>query len=247
MISYSKFQWKWLPNLNVNSNVIGEFMKITSTLNASLLGIDKRKTILLELGKAMLEAYNRSMFPVDLMALGAIKRTISTMAGLKLLIQATNMVCTRTILRVQIDTALRFFAIFCVDDPHLFSTEVLSGKQINKMQDSRGKFMSDSYLVSRLSNKYPWLPRVYKNLSGYIHFSNSHLFHPIQEVDDESRTIKFEIQEEDEKYPEESWLEVVNCFNESVDIFIKYLEGWIFTKDNPELVQRLRKLEESTA
>lgn len=189
----------------------------------------------------MVEAYEGAMYPVDLLALGALKRTISTIAGFKLLIESSNMVCSRTILRVQIDTALRFYSIFIVDDPHSYSLEILSGKQINHMQDSSGQKMRDAYLVNKLSEEYPWLPTVYKNLSGYIHFSGSHLFHPVQKIDNKTKTMQFAIQEEDTKFPEFSWIEVVDCFNESIDIFVKYLEGWIFTKANPELVAQLKK------
>jgi hypothetical protein len=213
----------------------------TPKIITSLDGLEKRKKGLLKLGKAMMEAYEGAMYPVDLLALGALKRTISTIAGFKLLIESSNMVCARTILRVQIDTALRFYSVFIVDNPHTYSMDILSGKQINHMKDSSGKQMRDAYLVQKLAEEYPWLSKVYKNLSGYIHFSESHLFHPVQEIDDESRSIKYAIQEEDTKFPEFSWVEVIDCFSESVDIFTKYLEGWVFTKANPALVAKLKK------
>jgi len=144
-------------------------MEYTPKISASLNGLEKRRKHLLKLGKAMMEAYEGAMYPVDLLALGALKRTISTIAGFKLLIESSNMVCARTILRVQIDTALRFYSVFIVADPHSYSLEILSGKNINHMQDSSGQKMRDAYLVNKLSEEYPWLPTVYKNLSGYIH------------------------------------------------------------------------------
>ena len=216
-------------------------MEYTEKISASLDGLDKRRNNLLKLGKTMLEAYGGAMYPVDLLAMGALKRTISTIAGFKLLIESSNMVCARTILRVQIDTALRFYSVFIVDDPHSYSLKILSGKQINHIKDSSGQKMRDAYLVQKLAEEYQWLPTVYKNLSGYIHFSSSHLFHPVQQTDNDSRSMEFAIQEEDTKFPEFSWVEVIDCFNESIDIFVKYLEGWIFTKANPDLVEKLKK------
>jgi hypothetical protein len=216
-------------------------MEYTPKISASLKGLEKRRKSLLKLGKVMTEVDEGAVYPVDLLSLGALKRTISTIAGFKLLIESSNMVCARTILRVQIDTALRFYSVFIVDDPHSYSLEILSGKQINKIKDSDGQYMRDAYLVDKLSKEYPWIPTVYKNLSGYIHFSCRHLFLPVQEIDNEKRSIKFSIQEEDTEFPEFSWIEVVDCFNESIDIFVKYLEGWIFTKANPELVAQLKK------
>jgi len=109
------------------------------------------------------------------------------------------------------------------------------------MKDASGKLMTDAYLVSKLAPNYPWLPTVYKNLSGYVHFSDQHLFNPVQSIDNASRTVQYVIYEKDTKYPEFSWVEVIDCFNESTDIFIKYLKGWIFTKANPKLVAELKK------
>jgi len=108
------------------------------------------------------------------------------------------------------------------------------------MKDSNGKHMRDAYLVKKLSKEYQWLPTVYSNLSGYIHFSDSHIFSSIEEVDSSNNSIKFAIEETDTKFSEFSWLELIDCFNVTIDIFIEYLEGWIFTKDNPELIQQLK-------
>jgi hypothetical protein len=71
------------------------------------------------------------------------------------------MVCARTILRTQIDSALRFYSVFIVTDPHEHSLKVLGGEQINRMKDSKGKQMRDAYLVKKLSKEYPWLPFTY--------------------------------------------------------------------------------------
>jgi hypothetical protein len=114
-------------------------LKITPKIHSSLDGLEARRKKLLKLGKAMMEAYDGAMYPVDLLAMGALKRTISTIKGFKQLVKASNMICARTILRTQIDTALRFYSIFIVDDPHSHSLEILSGKQINHMKDSEGK------------------------------------------------------------------------------------------------------------
>lgn len=216
-------------------------MEKTAKIAEALNGLEGRRKRLLNLAKAMMEAYEGAMYPVDLVALGALKRTISTIGGFKLLVESSNMVCARTILRVQIDTALRFYSVFIVADPHSYSLEIMAGIQVNHMRDSSGQKMTDAYLVKKLSEEAQWLPTVYKNLSGYIHFSESHLFHPVQEINDETRSVQVAIQEEDTKFPEFSWVEVIECFNASVDIFIRYLEGWIFTKANPRLVEQLKK------
>lgn len=207
----------------------------------SLEELENRRKKLIKLTKEMLSAYGGTMYQLDLFAIGAVKRAISTIAGFKLLVESWNMICARAILRTQIDTALRFFSVFLVKEPHDFASLVLEGQQINRLKDKDGEKMTDAYLISKLESEYPWLPEVYKNLSGYVHLSDQHFFSTVKDVNDESRTVFYEISEKDTKFPESSWLEIVNCFNESTDIFMKYLRGWIITKDNPEIVAKLKK------
>ncbi len=188
-----------------------------------------------------MEAYDGAIYPVDLLATGMLKRSISTISGFKTLVKSSNMVCARTILRTQLDSALRFYAVFIVENPHDFSHKVLGGEQINRMKDAKGKQLRDAYLVKKLSKEYPWLSTVYHNLSGYVHFSNSHIFSSVENVGHSDNSIQFAIKDTDTKYPEFSWLEVIDCFNETTDIFINYLMGWIITKDNPKIVEELKK------
>jgi len=216
--------------------------KLSNAVQRSLAATDTRYKGLLDRFSAMMKAYGGAMYPVDLLATGIIKRTISTIHGFKLLVESQNMVCARTLVRTQIDSALRFYAVFLVTDPHDFSRKVLDGKQINRMKDSSGEIMRDAYLVNKLSEDYPWLKNVYKNLSGYIHFSNSHIFNAVSASDTDENAINIAIQPIDTKYPEFSWVEIIDCFNESIDIFAKYLEGWIITKNNPKLVEKKIKI-----
>jgi len=207
----------------------------------SLKELENKRNKLLERFKEMILAYGGTMYHVDLFAIGAVKRAISTIAGFKLLVESWNMICARALLRMQIDTALRFFSVFLVRRPNDFVNQVLEGQQINRLKDKDGKKMTDAYLVSKLTSEYSWLPIVYKNLSGYVHFSEQHLFSSVEQVNDETGKVTWAIKEQDTKFPEFSWVEVVDCFNESTDIFIKYFEGWIFTKNNPDIVAKMKE------
>jgi len=207
----------------------------------SLEELEKRRKKLINLTKEMIAAYEGSMYLVDIFTIGAVKRAISTATGFILLVESWNMICARALLRMQIDTALRFSSAFLVQKPHDFVMKVLGGQQINKLKDKDGKVMTDGYLVSKLAPEYSWLPVVYKNLSGYVHFSEHHLADSIEDINDESTTVSWAIKEKNTKFPESSWEEVVACFNESTDLFMKYLEGWIITKANPEIVTKNKK------
>lgn len=136
--------------------------KITEALKV----LEKNKDVALALGESMMKADGGKMFPVDILATGAIKRFLSTSSAFRLLIEAKNLVSARSLLRIHLDTAMRFHAVWLVKDPHKFASDVLAGKQINRMKDRYGDKCTDSYLASKLSVEYPWFSTVYSNLCG---------------------------------------------------------------------------------
>ena len=206
--------------------------KISSeNLAEALAKLQKTEDSVWEIAKEMFEADDGKMFPVDLLAIGAMKRTASNTEGFITLVNAKNMPAARSLLRVQLDTFIRFFSIWLVENPHDFAHDVIGGNHIRRIKDRNGKEMTDSYLVKQLTADYPWLPIVYDKLCGYVHFSEQHLFNSVQSVNDEERTLTFAIGKEDNQYPEQSWVEAVDCFTNSVHILFYYLNSWVETKN----------------
>src|SRR5438552_3292418 len=82
---------------------------------------------------------------------------------------------------------------------------------------------ADAHLIEVRTTEYPWLPRVYKHLSGYVHFSGSHIYDSVLSADKSEGSIEFEVTEFDSLYPESSWIEVVECFREGTEFLAKYL------------------------
>lgn len=196
----------------------------------ALKGTESRYDLTQRLWLEMCNADGGALFPVDMVAMGAVKRSASQSYSLRLLIEGWNLLCARALLRMQIDTALRFSALWLVNAPHDVAQEILRGERLDKMKDREGKRMTDAYLISKLTPEHPWLTDVYDRTSGYIHFSGAHMLSPIAEVRQESREVEYVIGETDTNYPESSWLELVECFNDATDIFLHYLTGWIRTK-----------------
>lgn len=194
----------------------------------------------LEIGHKMVSADNGNLYGMDLFAVGAIKRAVALVAGFRLMVERRNFVCAGALLRIHVDTALRFFATFIVKDPHKFALEVLGGTRIDKLVDANGNRLSDRYLVERLSRDYPWLPNVYERTSGYVHFSSTHFLGALVDADDGTRAISMFVSGEDNAIPKDLYIEAINAFVAASDILLKYLEGWVFTKNNPEYVSGLK-------
>lgn len=171
-----------------------------------------------------------SMFPLDFLAFAAVKRHASTTSAFIAMVRAWNMVIARALLRLHIDTSLRFSAAWHVADPHAFATQVLKGERIDKLKTRNGSRLTDAHLVQLHKDKHPWLPNVYEHLSGYVHFSGAHIADAIDGMSDEDRTIQFLVSDEDRRFPEFSWIEVLECFREATSILGTFLQGWGATK-----------------
>ncbi|MGV8712712.1 MAG: hypothetical protein ACWA6R_09205 [Nitrosomonas sp.] len=193
-------------------------------------------------GKHLFGAPNAPIFGLDLLAYGAIKRNLSTTTAITQMVSSWNMVSARALLRVHIDTALRFSAAWLVEQPHDFALKVIGGHRIDKFKDQAGAKLTDAHLVKIRTPEYPWLPKVYESLSGYIHFSGSHVLDSVANLGDESMSISFEVSATDYKFPKSSWSEILECTHEATGMLTKYLDGYIFTKQlSPEQLAEFRE------
>ncbi len=195
-----------------------------------LAALESDKREMLKFGMEMTGGKGAPIFPLDLVTLGAIKRNLSLTAAIRLMVESSNMVCSRALLRVHIDTSLRYSAAWLVKKPHDFATKILAGDRIDRIKDPDGKRLTDAHLVEVRAADYPWLPVVYERLSGYIHFSGAHIFDSIASLNDESRTVDFEIKDTDLNFPKESWIEVLECFRDATGMLAKYIQGYRLTK-----------------
>ena len=200
--------------------------KIKATLEQLEDDTHRLKRIMIEL----IAPTGSPMFPLDFLAFAAVKRHTSITSGFVSAINSWNMIVARSLLRIHIDTSLRFSAAWHVPNPHDFSMEVLKGARIDKLKTGSGERLTDANLVKIHAVEHPWLPGVYEHLCGYVHFSGSHITDSVESLSDSDRTIQFLISDKDEKFPEFSWLEVLDCYREATGILEKHLRGWGTTK-----------------
>ena len=194
----------------------------------------------LELGKQMFEAFGGALYGMDLLAAGALNRSKAHLGGFRQLIGAKNLICAGALLRLQLDTALRFHAAFLVEHPHEFAIAVLGGKRIRDLKDRHGEKMTDAYLVRKLGEEFDWVPRVYERTSGYVHLSATHLMSAMGSTEgaaEPDRSITIKIAAEDKPLPSWIYIEAVDAFRAATELLLRYVHGWVFTKANPKFVQ----------
>ena len=108
--------------------------KHTKKIRERLVTLDGDRDAMLELVSKGFAQAGLDMFDLDLLAFGAAKRAVSAISTVKLLVETSNLVTARTLLRTHIDTALRFSAAWLVDSPHAFARQIIAGERIDKIK-----------------------------------------------------------------------------------------------------------------
>ncbi len=128
---------------------------------------------------------------------------------------------------MQLDNVLRFYGVLITEDQHKTAMSIINGMHLNKIKDKDGKYLQDFYLVNLLSKKNPWVKKVYKLCSGYIHLSDQHIFHLIEKTDSEDDgTRTFTIGSQSEDIDEIHWKELVNTFEHTTRGIFKLFPKW---------------------
>lgn len=202
------------------------------------LRADSNKYI--ELGQEVLKAEGGTLYPFDIYVCSILHRALNLTLGFCELLENRNIMCAGSLLRLQIDNCLRLFAGFIVRDPHKFALEVIEGKKISSLKDENGKLMKDYYLVEQLSLDAPWIKPVYKETSGYIHFSEKHIFNSVRALNEENMKIEMKITKFDQNIPDKLYNEAIDAFDSATELLVKYIKGWIFTKNNPDFIKYVK-------
>jgi hypothetical protein len=113
----------------------------------------------------------------------ALHRSISLIHGFCTLIPE-NFLCAASLIRLQLDSALRFSTLWLVADPEDFAKRVASGEPVNTLKDRDGQQLRDGYLVRKLNERYPGMDKCYDDGCGYVHLSDFHFYHVQDRTDD---------------------------------------------------------------
>jgi len=163
--------------------------------------------------------------------MGVGRRAIALSSGFRVMVEQCNSLCAMPIVRMQLDTAIRFYAGFFVADHQQFCRDVLGGKQIDNMKSDEGCKMKDRYLVERLAKRNPWMTDVYKKTSGYIHFSCHHIREAIRI--DKGRKGQMVIGPNDFDRKPENFLEPMRCMLHLNEIIKFALQDWFARMCDP--------------
>lgn len=162
-----------------------------------------------------------------------VQRSFSHIDGFVEMVKRRNYFCAVALLRLQIDNMLRLSAFDLVDDPMSVKEALLEDKPLSKVLSRDRKPLSDSYLCSNLSGRYPWIEEAYKGACGIVHFSGSHIFCAVRgrtvvPLDGVLTTtsLTFEICDPGPVWGDRGVLQTLDAFKAATEGFIELCYVW---------------------
>ena len=129
--------------------------------------------VLIEIATGIIKAGNFTAHNLDFYILSIINRTIALNKAFVLLLENENSLTAISIVRLQLDNAIRLYATKVVENGEDFLSHFLEGKPINKYKVNDQK-LTDNFLVTELNKEVPGSRDLYNYLCDYVHFSHKH-------------------------------------------------------------------------
>jgi hypothetical protein len=167
------------------------------------------------------------VYTTDFLVFAVAKRMLSVGRAFLQMIAMPNFGVAAALLRMQLDTALRFSAMALVESPSQFASDILADKRIDKMTSRGGQRLTDRYLLERLAKSFPWVGGVYESTSGFIHLSGRHMYQTFSKVNDADKTVNFIISAEDVPRPPKDYVEIVRAFADVTRLCDGLLFSWL--------------------
>ncbi len=168
-------------------------------------------------------------YALDYYISGIVSRALSLIYGFETLIVSRNYVSAAHLVRPHLDNFLRLNAAWLSDKPHEFATKVWKGEQVGNLRDREGNLMKDWYLKKKASELYPWMKNVYDETSGFVHFSNKHIYNATS-LSEQAETLQTFLGKTDNNVLNKNKLEAIMCMTETCNALCSSIYGWITTK-----------------
>jgi len=200
------------------------------TLGKKFEVLKKLRQVHLDVGIKILSVADGNIYVTDLVMIGVLKRSLDIFDGCISLVERWNLSAAAPLLRLQLDSLLRLVYLATVKDPDAVSMEIIKGRSFSNMKDREGKKLSDARLRDYARPLYPWINKVYKQTSKFIHFSDKHYFLSVNSLNKRSRTVEHFIGEGVTNWPESEINSFLDAMGRATDALLKVVIGWTISK-----------------
>ena len=173
-----------------------------------------------------------TLFKEDLFFCASADRCVHLIDGFNSMLKERNLTCAGVLLRMQMDNCMRTYAAFIAQNKAAVVDCIISGKQINKEKDYRGKKLSDGYLKEEISKIDPAFEHVYNQASGYVHLSEKAFYQTVVKCG--NNTIEFQVGRELPDKRNHVLMEAADAFIHFVCLHYKMLDAVAQSKQRYE-------------
>jgi hypothetical protein len=175
---------------------------------------------------AVLKADAGAIFPADLIAAGAIQRSLMISKGFLSMVGQSNYLCAGALLRLQLDNVMRLYAASLFPSGSDTLWAFLNDQPLSRLKAPDGRPLTDRELCTRVGKIYPWLPPVYERTSGFVHFSRPAIMSVVS-VARKGRTLRLGVGKGFRRpWPRVSKLEAVQAFRAATDAVLEMVHAW---------------------
>lgn len=178
----------------------------------------------------IVRADDGKVFPVDLVILAVIQRSLCLIEGFTFLLERQNVLCAVPLIRLQIDSIMRLYACWLVADYNTVASYLLDGASLRRLKSTDGHSLTDSYLRQKVSQIYPWVNSVYDKTSAFIHLSTPHMVSPVEFISNRQLSISVGCQTTGRQWTEDEMLEAIDAFAEATNSLLHLCHSWLVTK-----------------
>jgi hypothetical protein len=225
-----------MPSLDLSAHHLGQDREAAKALQSIFSAIESLSSDLAKYIPA-----GSGLYTTDFLVLAAAKRTLSLGRAFLAMMEVPNFGVAAALLRMQLDTALRFSALACVKSQDDFAMAMLRGDRIDKMVSNSGQRLTDKFLVGCLSKAVPWVEGVYNETSGFIHLSGRHIWQTFSALNEDERKVQLQVSAEDVRRPASEYVEIVQAFESTTNLVISMLTSWLETKPRAAFDSQLRE------
>jgi hypothetical protein len=129
----------------------------------------------LSLVETLMKADGGTIYIWDLLVLAVVQRSLDLLDGFDSMMKSGNYRLAASLIRMQIDSAMRLYSIWLVEKPEAVVTQLLKGEPLARLKARDGEKLRDQYLHKQLSQKYPWVSGAYSVTCEYVHLSRPHM------------------------------------------------------------------------
>lgn len=194
-------------------------------LNNKLSELRKLEKEIIKSSERFYNADKRHLYSLDLFAIAVNSRAMSLLKGYITLANENNYITAISLIRLQLDNALRFFASTQVTDSNDFVMHFLDGKEIRDYKDFNGNKLTDSHLAKEVDKYFKGTHKMYRDACGFIHLSEKHFFQSLLKADEATRQVSFVIGKTD-NYSDEDKIDFTNTMIEVTKLVIIMIEQW---------------------